>query len=474
MGADAPAHLIPEFQSRGLSIQAALPQILSPTFAASKALVLWEPNDAVLQAFLGKQFEAALSHGLVIRIVAPLGRTTEIGKALENVPYRAALQVVATQTASGLPELFARHNPGPSANLALQIGGMPTGSAEDEVLVRRAFTDCQKLVLRPMETGTARVFQAFATLSDSRAGPFPLPFFLKLDRYPKAAKELTNYQDCTALFVPFDARPNVDLKRCMLAATRGIIVGNWVDRSESLADVVARTSSNCPAIESLFNHALAGWRTQAHLQQSTSTPRAFDRNGAIRSWDDAHRQKAEGYAAQARQWYGLRHTPDEIGALIDALPDISHRRALSHGDLHGENVRVIDGRAVLIDFVGVDDGPLVKDPAALETWLFLKTSADLGDWARVAGELYAPANVLATPQLREPTAALSGIWNVVRQIRLIGFSEQLTKGEYARAVAIQLLRHAMRPRDEKEQDHRRPLFIKLAEDIALELCKLHA
>ncbi|WP_430702203.1 phosphotransferase [Mesorhizobium captivum] len=57
---------------------------------------------------------------------------------------------------------------------------------------------------------------------------------------------------------------------------------------------------------------------------------------------------------------------------MEELPPIRRRRALCHGDLHGENVRVRGGQAILIDFAAVDHGPLVIDPAALETALVLK------------------------------------------------------------------------------------------------------
>jgi Ser/Thr protein kinase RdoA (MazF antagonist) len=40
-----------------------------------------------------------------------------------------------------------------------------------------------------------------------------------------------------------------------------------------------------------------------------------------------------------------------------------------HGDLHGENVRVRNGNAILIDFASVCSGPLTADLAALETCL---------------------------------------------------------------------------------------------------------
>ncbi|GAB3758698.1 hypothetical protein GCM10028796_04760 [Ramlibacter monticola] len=410
-----------------------------------------------------------MAHGLRIYIVAKIGRIGDIDLRLRPLAYHSQLQFLESTRLKQIPENCARFDAGPSyaPPAALNIIGLTGGApAEDEILLRRAFADCTQLELRKMDSGTASVFQGFVTLRDSRAGPVPLPFFIKVDRYPKASKELRNYADCTALFVPFDARPNIDERRCLLGAERGLIVGNFVERSEALIRVVERSASYCPVIDSLFNHALRGWRAQAHWRQDPPPAQAMEPEGAIRSFRDARfLRKASECEAQSRRSNGLTLSPTQIGDMLDALPPVVHRRALAHGDLHGENVVAVDGRAVLIDFVNVADGPLVKDPAALETWLFLKITSDPADWARTADELYSWSNLVTLPQSRAPTQPLSGVWNVIRQIRQFALSEQLTVGEYAQAVAIQLLRHTLR-KDPGEQDHRRPTFMKLAANLA--------
>ena len=65
---------------------------------------------------------------------------------------------------------------------------------------------------------------------------------------------------------------------------------------------------------------------------------------------------------------GVRATPDQLWTALSSL-DQTYRVAPMHGDLHGENVRVRNGNAILIDFASVAPGPLTADLAALESWL---------------------------------------------------------------------------------------------------------
>jgi hypothetical protein len=66
--------------------------------------------------------------------------------------------------------------------------------------------------------------------------------------------------------------------------------------------------------------------------------------------------------------------PDEIWDQLSALPQ-QYRLAPAHGDLHGENVRVLNGQAILIDLASVAQAPLTVDLAALETWFREQRSA---------------------------------------------------------------------------------------------------
>ncbi|MGL3111813.1 hypothetical protein [Bradyrhizobium sp. BR 1432] len=234
---------------------------------------------------------------------------------------------------------------------------------------------------------------------------------------------------------------------------------------DSLQELVDRGTAQA-AINSLFDDALRGWRSQAYLspQNNRHVPLALSLGGAIAQYSSTSRTLADAYAEEASV-LGATLSATEIGGQLDGLPAIKHHCALFHGDLHGENVRVRAGHAILIDFAGVQHGPLVADPACLETALVLRAAASKKDWRAVIPDLYTFDNLQTLPQPREPAAALSSLWNAVRQIRRFGLAEAQSPNEYATAVAVYLLRHGLRDRDDGEQHIRRPTLVWLAERL---------
>jgi len=153
-------------------------------------------------------------------------------------------------------ETMARHDPGPEYRDRLEIqleGELAPLSATEALLLKRAFSDCCRVSLRRLTGGrSARVFAAYATFQDSRVGPRPLPFFVKYDEPDKVAEERRKYQEFAAHFIPFNLRPNLDMERCLIGSELGVLVGNLVERSESLWEVVRRGQAQS-AIYSLFD-----------------------------------------------------------------------------------------------------------------------------------------------------------------------------------------------------------------------------
>jgi hypothetical protein len=85
-------------------------------------------------------------------------------------------------------------------------------------------------------------------------------FFVKLDSVEKVIREDENYH-VYAPFVPFGLRPSI--RGRFLGSTRGLLIGDFADRSESLWDLVRRNVASS-AISSLFEITLGGWREQAY------------------------------------------------------------------------------------------------------------------------------------------------------------------------------------------------------------------
>src|SRR5205809_1101738 len=75
-------------------------------------------------------------------------------------------------------------------------------------------------------------------------------------------EEWDNYREFVTNFIPFRLRPNLDENRCILGAKKGILVGDFVDESESLWDA-ARHGKARSVFYSLFDRTLGGWRSEA-------------------------------------------------------------------------------------------------------------------------------------------------------------------------------------------------------------------
>ncbi len=396
-------------------------------------------------AWVSKHARALADYGIRLEMVSPddaaLGRAqTLVGAVLKlaNVRVRTATPAAA------LAEGMARHSAGPRPRMDLEIvvadGREPVRKA-DEPLFQRAFHRCRQVTLVELAGGrsAARVFAAHMTVDGSDAGVWPQPAFVKLDRSDKVAREYANYRDYAERFIPFGLCPNI--QGLVQGAERSLLVGDFVDRSESIWDL-ARREVAAQAVTSLIDETLRGWRDQGYASDPVSgslgaamrtaglwSPDLIEQCYVDKAWED-----------------GIRATPKELWGMLCGMRQ-TWRQAPVHGDLHGENVRVRNGQAILIDLASVTKGPLTADLAALETWLAfeLPPGADdsrFGDdeWRFQIDRLYSPSSFRHPPGPCAPAARLQWMANVVRQIRTMGIAAQSCPTEYQTAVAVQLLR----------------------------------
>jgi hypothetical protein len=451
---------------------AALP---SGDFSTARALVIAlgpAPANEREAAETADRLKLALRHGLHCTVLAPLKRIPEVQSFVKSLVFGQQIVLWEASRQVYVPEQAARTSPGPPWKDTIEVRGEGSLGDEDRILLRRAFHDCTSVSLVAETQGrSAKVFCVYARLQDSAAGRLPLPFFAKFDRFPKIRRELDNYRDHTTLFIPFNQRPNLDPLRCVLGAERGLIVGNFVEESETLGALVERGTARA-AIHSLFGGALRGWRTQAYFDDAMSvSPSILDSlayclPGAYRG----HRsERVAKHAATARA-LGASMSPTQLEALLRQLRPLQHRRSMTHGDLHGANVRVSRDEAILIDFASTQVGPLMADPASLEVSLVMESQTLQGaEWVEFAKGVYELANLRALPTPCDPARPEAPIWNSIRQLRQIALADELSEFEYALTVALYLLRRASYGSQPDEPAGRRPMAYFLAERIAKQL-----
>ncbi len=408
----------------------------------------------------------AVSHGLKVIASCSYADTTVVAAALHRWRLHDWVEITLHGSERKSIEKVAYLKHQLQFNIALAVEGVSDLTQDEAILLNRAFSDCSAVKLVPQATGSAKVFCAFASLENSRVGPLPLPFFVKFDTSEMITRELRNYEECTTLHVPFNQRPNLDFSRCLVSYSTGVIVGNFVEQSESLSEVIDRGSGR-DALHSLFEGALRGWRRQAFYDDDRylaegnildrlhwSCPLNYNKGRQRRLRE---RQQSIGSGASGF---------DELEAMLRALPPFRFRFGMTHGDLHGNNVRVSGRDAILIDFASVAEGPLTVDPAALDVSLMMDTERVTGDdWIRLADSIYSETALRPPAVPPRPEHPAANLLDALQYIRQIAFAVTFSDLEYPLTVALQLLRKASYKGDSEEQERRRIHAYHLADRI---------
>lgn len=419
-------------------------------------------NARALAAQAARHAPTLINYGLSVDLIASDdGVLGEVQGIFGAVPLVSQLTVRTAPAPFEIPERIARHQPGAPPRLNLEISmahNRPPIRREDEPLFQRAFSGCSKIALVELTGGrsAARIFAVHMTVDTSLAGAWPQPFFAKLDVREKIQKEFQNYRDFADRFIPFGLRPNV--QDIVHGAERSLLYGDFVDRSESLWDLVRR-NVGAQAISSLVEQTLIGWRNQAYASDPLegSVASAMEKAGICQGGkvDMSHLEYA--------QRNGFEIDPRQLWRRLTSMENQKYRAAPIHGDLHGENVRIRDGQAILIDLASAAHrGPLTADLAALETWLAfeLPPEEDAQEyqnpiWIKEIERLYAPAAFSHPPGPCEPTSKYCWMATAVRQIRHMGLAAQCCATEYQTAVAVQLLRRCRWSGDTAADNFRR-------------------
>jgi uncharacterized protein associated with vWA-MoxR-VMAP ternary system len=450
-----------EFSHRRLSVELcdSVPVTDRLPFATALIVNVCESNRGDLATTLRLVVKAAIQHGLVVHVIADSDATQfHVAHVLKTLSLTALVNASTEPALHLIAENVARHDPGPSFNAALTLRGHAV-SEEAEFLLRRAFCDCDHIIVSNLTGGTTDVLSVHAVFKDSLSGPRPLPFFAKVGTRSSIEHERDIYKDYVEHFVPFFLRPSLDYDRCILGAEKAMLVGKFVEHSESLSDVARRNMAESP-IHSLFDNALRGWRLQAKEVSNNLL--------AAMPWFVIPDQIPDSRVAQARA-YGIVRAPGELGFLLKNAAPVSYLSAPYHGDLHADNIRVRGNDAILIDFQRVQTGPLLADHACLEISLaFNEYSADSNDgWMSLIDTLFSQANFLHPPGPALEPAPREWLWNAIRQIRTIALANQRSQ-EYVQIVAIALLRFArlpMRPTDSSIGEARKAYAYLIADKL---------
>jgi hypothetical protein len=330
------------------------------------------------------------------------------------------------------------------------------------LLLQRAFADCKDVHLVLMEEGHSgvTVYRACAELTGGLHGQWPQPHFVKIGQRGKIFAEYKTYEEKVDPYVPFHLGPHLVRERCCLGANEGVIVGDYVEESESLRDC-ACDGRSASAIACLFDRTLLGWHRQA---RPVSTPLSagllghFPRRIAAQRLERAQQLGASLNIQQLRSLFELcTSTPVLVGPI--------------HGDLHAANVRVRATDAIVIDFFAHrSDYPLLYDAATLEASLLVEGFAhddrDAKEWLDSLQPLYDYPPLDNASNQANPKNRSFWFHACVQQIRRYARQWECGRGQYAGALAIALLTKAKKDvsAPERESSRRAAAYV-LAERV---------
>jgi hypothetical protein len=329
------------------------------------------------------------------------------------------------------------------------------GHAERVMLLKRAFWNCSELHLTLLDGGMsgAPVFKAYALLEaglvrpDATESSYPHLYFVKIGRRKKIVDEHDKYCGYIVEYVPFHLGPRLRRDRCNLGSTQGILVGDFVEGTESLI-TCARAARCAHVISGLFEKTLGAWRKQKRVDPDRSLSKYLENKWYIEN-SNLLIALPPARAEIVRQFGGdidivpLKTTFESHGNTLPLM-------APAHGDMHATNVLVRHGDGILIDFEKLEPHyPLTYDPASLEGGLLVEgfvedlkkqrfKSTELVKFIEPLYERSALKGCGTT--LCRPGHPTEWYYDAVNQMRNLSWAAENVPGQYALTLALCLVR----------------------------------
>lgn len=345
-----------------------------------------------------------------------------------------------------IAELISNNPAGKAPKVGLKIDavdarGRPIGLGEErELLIKRAFDDCEVVHLRQMQDGLSGVlvFRAHAELAGGLEGRgWPVLYFVKIGDRRKITAEYQKYQGHALLYVPFNLGPRLNLARCGLGAREAIIVGDFVEQAEALKQCASGGRAS-HALGNLFNRTLRAWHNAATQDNARTVFECL----------------AERYPAQIPEErgpliraYGGRRSLQELRTTLEQLKSKPVLIGTIHGDLNASNILIRGGDAIIIDFEQLTEGmPLVYDAACVEAGLFVDGFVDDArdplELLESVARLYESKRLFDWLKPCHPKDASSWFYECVRLIRLHAQQFEFDPHQYAAALAFAYIKKA--------------------------------
>lgn len=438
---------ISPFVDRGLAPKFVQPDSVENMLQFARAVVVVDnPGKFRLAKLcLARLFPKASDHGVLQVIITHSEIDFLQISRMKTTSFPESLaEVFLLENLGRAAEYIARANVEPAAGNPAIKAPQDALSEDQELLIRRAFSDCDHVFLEVIPGGmaAAAVFKAHASLTQSDVGPLPLPFFVKFDTRKAIENERSLYARYADHYIPFNLRPNLAPDRCVRGHATAALVGNFVDDAMGLRASL-RAGYGSGILFSLFESSLKRFRLQPFARQNQ--PMSEVLSGFIKARADIDQIPKQ--IVERAESLGLRSSPQQIlETLMKCADGLKCYWGPYHGDLHAGNIMIRGNDAIVIDFSKAGDGPLTADPSTLEVSLCFSTDKyeNFCQWRKFIDQVYGDncANLHPSPLYDLTPHPWSWLRKSLRELRhvLVGCHEQIQE---ARAVlATYLLRFA--------------------------------
>jgi hypothetical protein len=385
--------------------------------------------------------------------------------AVAQLPKLTDVVVLDGTAASTVAEACARWDPGRSpGEVEIVLPKKCAISPQEELLLRRAFSDFTRLDVQPLSGGLSgnKVWRVRAM---DRAARSPQPFLVKAGPLAEITEEIATTREFVLDHMPFTNRPPLLVDRCVSGFDCGLLVSMLVERSERFDDYLARGGSPEKVIPSIFGGPLRCWRDNTK-EAELALAKVYEQR--IRGHRDPNtgRHTKDGALEEAHRLAlgadAKSPAPEAVIRRLAGYPRRVTKTCQAHGDLHPRNIFVRDNsdEIILIDFAksGQMGNPHALDASNLDValafdgWRETRTTVSLDEIRRI----YMPP--LFDVQLVGPSSRAEAI----RVLRRHSHHDCPDESEYTLAVVAGLLRTARLLAVSKGPEARRREFIAAA------------
>jgi len=322
-------------------------------------------------------------------------------------------------------------------------------AAEDELLVKRAFSDFYAVKLVEMADGLsgASAYRAYVRHQPRNSGVTrEFLMLLKLGDRRIIFKEHDNHELQLLKHIPFHLWPQLEPSRCGLGHKRGMLVSTFVEGAECLRDC-ATSGHAAAAISNLFQRTLHAWQHHTNVQSERTLWEA------LQQW--LPKQIPTHRLAKIKE-LGSDGNLDALLAILQKQTTKKFLVGQIHGDLNATNVLVRGSDAIVIDFEKAERNVTLFDLASIESSLLVDSfrydKRPANALLESLSKLYVKGAKLGEAAPCANSERSSWFYECAREVRRHAFDRELEDGQYGIVLATCLLMKAGRQREYSEQD----------------------